>query len=78
MELNLFQIRLNGGLMYPVMSKSLDGMQLILKLAQSDIFSITKHGSYPKYLSFEHVVEVQQIELTQTQKDAAWVLKETK
>jgi hypothetical protein len=76
MELNIFSIKLNGGVAYSILSKASDSTELILKLAKSNVFAIDKSGQNTKYLFFDQMVEVQQLEQTNSQKEVSWTLKE--
>lgn len=76
MELNLFNIKLAGGLMYTVESTAKTGTDFILTLAKSNVFTIEKTSQMPKYLFFDQMVEVQQIEPTNSARENSWILKE--
>jgi len=78
MELNLFNVKLVGGVMYTIESVSKTSQDFILALARSNVFVIEKTGQMPKYLFFDQMVEVQQIELTNTARENSWILKEKK
>lgn len=77
MELKfLYSVRFNGGISYDILSKSLNSEELLLRLSKTNFFSIEKELVQPKYLSVLHIVEVQQLELTESGKNKAWTLKE--
>lgn len=76
MELKLFSVRFNGGISYEILSKRQDSEAFLLQLNKSNFFSIEKELVEPKYLSVVQIVEVQQLEITESGKKKAWLLKE--
>lgn len=76
MELNLFSVRFNGGISYDILSKCTDSAMLLVQLNKSNFFSVEKELLQPKYLSVDQIVEVQQLQMTESGQSKAWTLKE--
>lgn len=76
MELKIFELRFNGGIMYRVLSKNRTGQELVKKLGQSDVVSIEKEQKFTKYLYCDQLVEVQEIEQSDSIARDAWRLTE--